>query len=99
MRSYTAARESFCSEVAKALGFQAEQELLQAIDIARDQEAKLFELRAATSLAHLWTNQGRQADACELLTPIYGWFGKSVDMRDLREARKLLARFDNTSSR
>ena len=78
---------------------QAEQELLQAIDIARDQEAKLFELRAATSLAHLWTNQGRQADACELLTPIYGWFGKSVDMRDLREARKLLARFDNTSSR
>jgi hypothetical protein len=76
---------------------QGEQELRLAVDIARDQEAKLFELRAATSLAHLLSRQGRRADARELLEPVYTWFTDSTNMRELREARELLAQFDHIS--
>jgi hypothetical protein len=76
---------------------QAEQELRLAVDIARHQEAKLFELRAATSLAHLLSRQDRRADARELLEPVYTWFTDSTDMRELREARELLAQLDHNS--
>jgi predicted ATPase len=55
------------------------------------QEAKSLELRAAMSLAHLWQQQGKQAEAHELLAPIYGWFTEGFDTADLLEAKALLA--------
>jgi predicted ATPase len=57
----------------------------------RCQEAKSLELRAAMSLAHLWQQQGKQAEAHELLAPIYGWFTEGFDTADLLEAKALLA--------
>jgi predicted ATPase len=61
-----------------------------AIDIARAQEARSLELRAATSLARLWHDQGRTDEARDLLAPVYGWFTEGIDTRDLREARTVL---------
>lgn len=69
----------------------AETQFAQAIEIARDQSAKLFELRAAVSLAPLWSEQGKRAEARELLAPIYTWFTEGFDTPDLRQARVLLA--------
>ena len=63
----------------------------QALAIARRQQAKSWELRAAMSLARLWQQQGKQAEAHELLAPIYGWFMEGFDTPDLKEARVLLA--------
>jgi len=57
----------------------------------RRQEAKSLDLRAAMSLAHLWQQQGKQAEALELLAPIYGWFTEGFDTADLLEAKALLA--------
>jgi predicted ATPase len=62
----------------------------RALDIARAQEAKSFELRAATSLARLWHRQGKRAAAHALLAPVYGWFTEGFDTRDLMEAKALL---------
>lgn len=62
----------------------------KAIEIARGQNAKSFELRAATDLAQLWQTQGKAAEAHDLLAPIYGWFTEGVDTVDLKEARALL---------
>jgi predicted ATPase len=58
--------------------------------IARKQQAKAYELRAATSLARVWGEQGRRAQAHELLAPVYGWFTEGFDTRDLKEAKALL---------
>jgi predicted ATPase len=69
---------------------QAETCLHQALDIARRQQTKACELRAATSLAHLWQQQGKRAEAQALLAPIYGWFTEGFDTADLQEARALL---------
>jgi class 3 adenylate cyclase/predicted ATPase len=63
----------------------------RAIDIARAQQAKSFELRAVMSLARLWGEQGRRREARELLAPIYGWFTEGFDTADLKEAATLLA--------
>jgi len=62
----------------------------QALEIARRQQARSLELRAATSLSRLWQRQGKGAEARQLLTPIYGWFTEGFDTADLREARALL---------
>ena len=62
----------------------------QALDIARRQQAKSLELRAAMSLSRLWQQQGKRAEARELLAPIYGWFTEGFDTADLREAKALL---------
>jgi predicted ATPase len=51
---------------------------------------KAYELRAATSLARLWGDQGKRDEARELLAPVYGWFTEGFDTRDLKEARTLL---------
>jgi predicted ATPase len=64
--------------------------LEEAIRIARRQEAKSYELRAAVSLARLWGEQDRRADARDLLAPIYGWFTEGFDTTDLKEAKALL---------
>jgi predicted ATPase len=68
----------------------AQAEFLKAIDIARGQSAKLWELRAAVSLARLWRDQGRDADAHHLLSPIYAWFTEGFDSADLKGAKLLL---------
>jgi predicted ATPase/class 3 adenylate cyclase len=68
----------------------AEAEFLQAMDIARGQSAKLWELRAAVNLARLWHDQGRSTDARHLLSPIYAWFTEGFDSADLKGAKLLL---------
>lgn len=62
----------------------------QALTLARRQEAKSLELRAAMSLARLWQQQGKRAEARELLAPLYGWFTEGFDTADLQEAKALL---------
>ena len=64
--------------------------LEEALRIARRQQAKSYELRAATSLARLWREQGRRAEARELLAPIYGWFTQGFGTADLKAAKRLL---------
>jgi predicted ATPase len=61
-----------------------------AIERARSQEAKSWELRAATSLARLWRGQGKPAEALALLSPLYGWFTEGFDTADLKEAKAML---------
>ena len=62
----------------------------QSLEIARRQEAKTFELRAATSLARLWQRQGKRDAARALLAPVYAWFTEGFDTRDLKDAKALL---------
>jgi len=62
----------------------------KALSIAEEQEAKLWELRAAASLARLWREQGRRAEARDLLAPIYGWFTEGFGTPDLKEVKALL---------
>jgi len=69
---------------------EAEAWLQRALDVARRQEAKALDLRAAMSLARLWQQQGKRAEAYELLAPIYGWFTEGFDTADLQEAKVLL---------
>jgi predicted ATPase len=69
---------------------QAEASFLKAIDIARQQSAKTWELRAATSLARLWRDVGRPAEAHDALAQVYGWFTEGSDLPDLKDARTLL---------
>jgi predicted ATPase len=69
---------------------EAEAWLQRALDVARRQEAKSLELRAAMSLSRLWQQQGKQAEAHALLAPIYGWFTEGFDTKDLQEAKVLL---------
>ena len=64
--------------------------LHQALAIARRQQARSLELRAATSLSRLWQQQGKQTEARELLTEVYNWFTEGFDTGDLQEARALL---------
>ena len=62
----------------------------QALEIARAQQAKSLELRAATSLARLWQQQGKRQEAYDLLAPVYHWFTEGFDTLDLQEAKALL---------
>jgi predicted ATPase/predicted peroxiredoxin len=68
----------------------AEQNYHQALGVAKRQSARLFKLRAASSLARLWRDQGKVQQARELLAPVYGWFREGFDTRDLKEAKALL---------
>ena len=72
----------------------AERNFLASLDWARRQRAKSWELRTSTSLARLWQSQGKRQEACELLTPVYGWFTEGFDTRDLQEAKALLAELE-----
>ena len=69
---------------------EAEACFQQALDIARRQEAKALELRAAMSLACLWQQQGKRTAAYDLLAPIYDWFIEGFDTADIQEAKALL---------
>jgi len=69
---------------------EAERCLHQAVDVARQQQAKSLELRAAVSLSRLWQHQGKRVEARALLAPVYGWFTEGFDTADFQEARALL---------
>ena len=75
---------------AEASLHQAESCFQHAIEVARHQQAKSWELRATTSLARLWQKQGRVDEARQMLAEIYGWFTEGFDTPDLKEARTLL---------
>jgi predicted ATPase len=68
----------------------AEAAFKSALAVARSQQTKTFELRAAFALAQLWRDQGKVREARELLAPVYGWFTEGFDTRDLKEAKALL---------
>ena len=94
--------ESWCNaeidriagEVALSLpqpnSIKAEAYFERALTIARQQQAKSWELRAAMSLARLWRDQGKMQQARELLAAVYGWFTEGFDTLDLKEAKALL---------
>jgi class 3 adenylate cyclase/tetratricopeptide (TPR) repeat protein len=69
---------------------EAETCLHQALAIARQQQSKMWELRAATGLARLWQSQGKRQDAYDMLAPVYDWFTEGFDTVDLQEAKALL---------
>jgi class 3 adenylate cyclase/predicted ATPase len=69
---------------------KAQAHFSHALMVARRQQAKSWELRAAMSMARLWRHQGRSQEARELLGPVYGWFSEGLDTLDLKEARALL---------
>ena len=68
----------------------AEDSFRKAIEVAQEQEAKSWELRAATSLARLWAEWGKRAQSRDLLAPVYGWFTEGFDTADLKDAEALL---------
>jgi predicted ATPase len=74
----------------RAAAAEAEACFRQAIEVARRQVAKSWELRAALSLSRLWLQQGKREEARALLTPLYGWFTEGFETADLQEARALL---------
>jgi predicted ATPase len=69
---------------------RAEAYFERALEVARAQQAKSWELRAATSMARLWREQGKRDEARELLAPVYGWFTEGFDTLDLKQAKALL---------
>jgi predicted ATPase len=77
----------------------AERSLVEALDTARQQQAKTWELRAAMSLARHWHDRGRTREAHDLLAPIYGWFSEGSDMPHLIEARALLGQLTSAPCR
>ena len=69
---------------------KAETYFQRALSISRVQQAKSWELRAAISMARLWRDQGKRAEARDLLVPLYGWFTEGLDTLDFKEATALL---------
>jgi tetratricopeptide (TPR) repeat protein len=91
----------FRGETLRSLGRKQEAaiELERALAIARDQQARWWELRVATSLARVWRDDGKPAEARQLLAPVYGWFAEGFDLPDLRTARALLDELDRQCRR
>ena len=73
---------------------RAESCFTQAIEIARLQKSKAFELRAANSLAKMWINSGKARPAFDLVAPLYGWFTEGFDTEILKESAALLEQLD-----
>ena len=69
---------------------KAEAHFERALAVARKQQARSLELRAAMSMARLWRDQGKPQQARDLLAPVYGWFTEGFDTLDLKEAKALL---------
>jgi predicted ATPase len=74
---------------------EAESCFHHALEIARNQQAKSFELRTATSLARLWQSQGKRQEAYDLLAPVYNWFTEGFDTADLKDAKALLEELED----
>jgi len=74
---------------------QAEVAFRKALEVARRQSAKSYELRAAMSLARLWQGQGRNEEARDLLQPVYDWFTEGFDAKDLKDAKALLEELES----
>jgi predicted ATPase len=72
---------------------RGEEHFAYALKVAREQQAKSFELRAAMSLARLWRDQGKVQQARELLAPVYGWFTEGFDTLDLKDAKGAVGGF------
>ena len=90
-RWFAAELNRFKGQLLRQRHAEAAEELYRkALSIAVEQEAKLWELRAAASLARLWGEQGRRAEARDLLAPVYGWFTEGFATPDLKEAKALL---------
>ena len=68
----------------------AEENYLASLDVAREQQAKSWELRTSTSLARMLQSQGKLTQALDLLKPVYNWFTEGFDTKDLKEAKALL---------
>ena len=83
-------RGNLCLQQEAADAPQAETSFQQALEVARQQQAKSLECRAAISLSRLWQLQGKRTEARELLAPIYHWFTEGFDTADLKEAKTLL---------
>jgi predicted ATPase len=77
---------------------EAEACLHQALDVARRQQAKSWELRAAMSLSRLWPQQGKRQEAHDLLAPVYNWFTEGFDTADLTDAKALLEELEEECS-
>jgi predicted ATPase len=102
MRAVETTKESLCeAEVNRMAGeialnspepdaAKAEAYFHRALAVAREQQAKSWELRAAMSMARLWRDQGKRQQARDLLAPVYGWFTEGFDTLDLKEAKTLL---------
>jgi predicted ATPase len=69
---------------------EAESRFQKALALARERDAKSFELRAAMSLARLWLRQGKRNEGRELIAPVYNWFTEGFDTSDLKDAKALL---------
>jgi predicted ATPase len=91
-RLYEAELQRLKGELLRRKGVEMEAETCfqTALAVARRQQAKSLELRAAMSLSQLWQHQGRRRDGYNLLAPIYGWFTEGFDTADLQEAKALL---------
>ncbi len=76
---------------------EAEECFRKSIEIARQQEARSFELRAVTSLSRLWKQQGKKAEARQMLAEIYGWFSEGFVTEDLKAAKSLLDELSSTA--
>jgi predicted ATPase len=94
-RGWDAEIHRLCGELTARLPYpdpaKAEESFRTALAIAREQGTRGYELRAATSLARLWREQGRRGDARELLAPVYDSFTEGFDTPDLKDAAKLLS--------
>jgi predicted ATPase len=77
-------------QLARSAKQEAETSYLRALEIAHSQDAKLWEIRAATSLARLWHNQGKRHEARDLVAPVYNWFTERFHTPDLVDAKALL---------
>ena len=83
-------RSGECLEGPEPDAAKSEAYFQRALAVAREQQAKSWELRAAMSMARLWRDQGKPQQARELLAPVYGWFTEGFDTLDLKEAKALL---------
>jgi len=102
MTAAEATKESWCEaeihRIAGEIGLlspeantaKAQAHFERALAVARQQQAKSWELRAAMSMARLWRDQGKRDEARELLAPVHGWFTEGFDTLDLKEAKALL---------
>ena len=82
-------------EAKPGVQMEAEECFRKSIEIARQQEARSYELRAVTSLSRLWEQQGKKEQARQMLAEIYGWFSEGFETEDLKAAKSLLDKLSN----